>query len=523
MTAHAVYVSRTNAWTHILLKKTYFYQFNRASIGLFGRCLINASFTPGKRVDSLSFIRAAEQTPIQVEARFNSCTNSGKSDYSFEIPPVFFGLNGEYYIHSPGFTQRLNHRDSYDSFSVDLGVPVNDEGDALKYQVGFNPENPLLYNGYPNNTNTFPRGYHLHKETGDLRFTPTKNGHTLIKTQYNIYGKTEYKGFAEREFAFNVIENKPESPPLLSGRGYSSFLNTANYHLNFCANATKAISFKISDLNTGAYLIPRVTIPEYLKPHLSYQFSNDTLTFTGNLDSFLTKGREHRVFVQILDSSCTLGSQSSYTLILSNSKTPKALPKFDFVGNRKVTLKSDPTDSFWAQSYSWKINGQNIIGADTSILFDRPGDYKYVHISNGHNGCNDTVKGVYTTPAFPHIRLKANTSLFCEGTTLEIEPEYLNSTVAPSVTWNDLINTNILKTIISRDSIYIAKAVFNDGSISIDSMSIKYLPAPAKEILVQDQHCEGNQLELVASIDTLNKDSIQQTIWYFEDDWGWID
>lgn len=503
-----------------IIKKTYRYRFKKGSVGLFGQCILTASFTPGKRVDSLSFIRLAQASKIKVQAQFNTCANIGVSDYQFSIPPVFYALNNEYYIHSPGFTRKLDQRDRYDSFAVEFGIPVTATDDTLDYGTGFNSKNPLLYNGHPNNNNTFPRGYHLHQETGDLRFTPTKKGHSLIKTRHNIYGNGQYKGFSEREFALDVIEEKPQSPPLLSGRSFSSFLNTANYHLNFCKNSTKSISFKISDLNNGNYLFPRVTIPEYLQPYISYQFNNDTLTFTGNLDTFLSQGREHRIFVQVMDSSCVVGSSSSYTLTVSNSRTPKATPKFDYLGKRKVELQSNPTDSFWAQSYAWRINGKTLSGVDTALTFDIPGDYKYVHISRGYNGCNDTVRGIYTTPLFPYIRLKLNSTIFCEGAILEIEPLYLNTTITPSVVWNDLINTNILKTTISQDSIYIAKATFSDSSISIDSISIKYLPAPSAEILVQDQHCESHQLKLSAYIDsTLHEDTFNRMAWYFNDTW----
>lgn len=500
-----------------IIKQTFYYEFSKGANGLFGRCRLRASFMPGKRVDSLSFMKAAQSTEIRVEAEINTCKNTGVSDYYFALPPEFHAIKDEYYISSPGLGLQMSNRSRYHLFTAELVNPIDDHRDTLQYETNYSAEDPLYYNGFPNTNNNFPRGFHLNNETGDLRFTPTKRGHSLIKTRYYIDGDSVGLGFAEREFALHVIVAKPESPPLLSGRDFSSFLNRDNYRLSFCANSGKSIGFKISDINSGSYLFPRVTIPPYLQPYLKYSYSNDTLIFTGDLDSFLTEGREHRVFVQIYDSSCAIGSSSSYTLRLSNSKTPKAIPRFDYLGKRRIQMETVPVDSFWALSYTWRMNGQSFNKKDTNLQLNVPGDYKYVHISYGEYGCNDTVRGTYTSPAFPYIKLKANTTIFCEGTELELEPDYLNTSETPAALWNGQINALIFKTTVTGDSMYTAQVTFSDSSVSIDTFVVEYLPAPPSAIVSKGQHCKGNKMLLKAVQDSSAKDSSDQTIWFFND------
>lgn len=494
----------TNCLYPYILKQSFTYRFFSSQFGFQTICQINASFSPGKRERDFTFIDSANDTRLRLNCSIDLCQIDGYREYSFDLNPSFYAIKDQYYIQSQGFRQGFsNGFADIDSFNAQLAQPQNRSGKHIGFNKGFDYQNPLEFNGYPNTSNSFPRGFHLSPQTGDLRFSPSKEGKSLIKTSFNAFNDSGIVVIsAEREFCLSVISNASEYVPYLSGRNNSSFLNGNNYQVYHCENENRKSIFKSNDLNKAGFSNIISQIPKELAPFITKNISRDTIDFLSNLDTLMLSTRPLRIFVELKDTICSIGSNTSYTILFFNNKKPKATANLSFSGNRTVSLGASLKDSFNAQNYRWRLNGDTFYVKDTSLQLKIPGIYNYELISYGLGGCIDTIKGVYTSPSFPYALISSVGNTVCERDSLSLNANYFNTSKTPDLFWNDQNVSATFNFVIVRDTIIVLKAVFNDGTVNYDSLEILALNNPKPELILPPNHCQGNEFIAKANYDT---------------------
>lgn len=487
-----------NCSTPSIIRTKFTYKLDLIKLGLKNTCHVKAFFNPGLRAQRIDYAPKAQKTYLVVSAFISTCTSRKSRSFEFALPPKFYGLEDDYFIHSGGFrqvfTDTLGHQDSITASTAPLyEAPFR----TLTYKSGYDNEQPFPYNGYPNKTNAFPRGFHLNGYTGDFRFIPTDTGTSVLKMAFMAYDSS-VTAYAEREWLVHIKSANGESVPVLTGLGLTSFLDASNYEFNLCFNESSEKLIRVIDKN-GPGIDFSSSIPKYLKSHIDIVQQSDTLYLKGQLDSIYTAERPLRIFLEIDDSSCVAGSNSSYTLLLYNNPFPKGQPSVSHSGKRAFKLKSNPDKGGLANRYQWQFNGLTFNRQDTSAELKRPGIYKFRHIAFGQRGCNDTTADRFQTPDFPYVSINETPFNPCEGDTLEFSASFFHASTPPDYTWLDRKQGKNVQVILFKDTLIRVKAEFSDGTINFDTIQVKVTPAPEPTITQLTRHCEGNILKLQAT------------------------
>ncbi|MBI1183393.1 hypothetical protein GC194_03935 [bacterium] len=505
----------TCSFHHIIYRQSS-YTINLAQLGFTTVCDIKAKAAPAKRIKGLKYISAADEKMLHLSTEIKNCNLSGELKYDFAVKPSFVAIKGQYYLQSQGFEQNFeNGIGQVDSIVATLEKPQKRYGHDINYNSGYNHNNPLDYNGYPNTNNAFPRGFHLVSETGDLRFSPTNEGKTLIKTRFSAHHNGKLTITAEREFCLETVSQSGENSPYLTGKNFSSFINIKNFSVYNCFYTKKTTHYKAIDLNNTYQTKIKLHINKGLNKYITATYRNDSLHITSNFDALRLGDNPLRIQVELLDSSCVAGATCSYTILFYNYEIPKASPVVRFGSNRMVNFHAADHDGYNALNYLWKFNGKTLIAKDTSAQVKTPGSYKFKLITFGLRGCNDTFVGTYNTPPFPYVVINTTGKSFCQYDSVLLVANYFNATNAPDFEWNGQKLSSIFDLILTGDTTIVVNAQFDDSTENSDTILIKAKPNPTPHIFKSNMHCRGNQLKLSALPDSANQNTIENAAWFF--------
>jgi hypothetical protein len=499
-----------------IIRRKLVYDFVPNNFGFQNVCEISAKLAPGKRYGGNFFIGGADTTIMTVFCDLNLCQSNRLHKYNFNLAPSFYALNGKSYLHAQGFAQAfdsISPKSEIDSISAVLANPIRKNGNRLQYKKGYDYLNPLHYNGYPNTSNSFPRGFHLIEETGDLRFTPSQKGDALIKTQFKVYGDSGLLQVATREYVLLILDKKKVSPPYLSGKNNSSFLNANNYKLYTCWNQKRSSVFIAKDLDNAGIGQIYVDIPKAFKPHIEHKIKGDSILFEYDFDSIDLSNRPLKITIQVKDTFCNSGSESSFSIQFHNNYTPVISPSISLKKQRTFQLSGIVDTSFLAKSYQWKINGMQFNKLDTTFELKTPGEYKYQLISYGNGACNDTIRSRFKAPQFPYIEINSIAQNVCQYDSITLNSSYFYSSQPPEYSWNGQKLSSAFDVVISTDTTIILSALFGDSTVNADTIHLKALPNPFPDIIAPPFHCKGNTLELKAALDSSLIDTSNTTIW----------
>ncbi|MFY0672304.1 MAG: T9SS type A sorting domain-containing protein [Bacteroidia bacterium] len=497
------------------------YVFVARDFGLQNICEVTAKISPGKRFAGNTYINGANTTVMTAKCKFNLCFSKQMHQYNFNLTPRFYALEEKSYIHAQGFSQvfdSINNTTKIDLISSKLVEPTKKFGKKLQYKKGYDYLNPLQYNGYPNTTNSFPRGFHLNSETGDLRFRSTQIGEALIKSSFTVVVDSGVLQEAEREFILFTINNRNENTPYLTGKNSSSFLNQNNYKIYACWGKTKSSFFIARDRDNKGIGNLKPIIPSALKRNIQFKVRGDSLVFEYNFDSLNLPDRPLKIEIVLEDTLCSSGSESSFSILFFNNYIPVTKPNISLKQKRLFQLNATLDSNFLAEKYSWRIDGKQYNQLDTTFELKTPGDYNYRLISYGPGGCNDTILSIYKTPSFPYVKIADVNDNVCEFKNVTINSSYFHSAQSPEYSWNGQKLGSVYSIQVKSDTTIILNAEFNDGTINSDTLHIKTLANPFPKILAPTNHCSGNKLELTAVIDSSLADSTNPLVWLVDND-----
>ena len=508
---------QTGCLSKSIVKKTMLFKIDLNALGINSVCEVIAHYISGNRSANIKYIPDAENQKALVSSSIKVCSGVNNRSYDLALPPKFYGIKDDYFVHSPGFHQVFsNGIGPLDSLTVSTAHIRNDSNSAIPYASKFDPGSPMVYQGYPYRNKDFPSGFHVNDISGDVRFIPVDSGSTLIKLRFGMFSKGSFIGYAEREWQVNIINSDRETIPLMSGFDNSSTLKSANYELELCENDIANTFLNVIDDDANCMVTEY--IPNYLSRAFSISRNADTVFLKGGLDSTYTFEKPLRIFITVDDSSCHLGSQSSYTLLLHNSYFPRSKPEIVHAGKRAFQLKSNPHNSLPPDNYEWRFNGNTYYNQDTVTQLKVPGFYKYKHIAYGARGCNDTTSGIYQSPDFPYFTINTTIKEPCQGDSLVLSATYFHSKTPPEFIWNKLSKGNFLNLVILDDTSISASAEFPDGTINYDTIHLKAIMAPEISIIQNSGHCEGNSLKLSAGYNKTGfNDSAISYKWYWND------
>lgn len=502
-----------------IIRKKLIYEFIPNSYGFQNVCEMSAQISPGKRYSGNVYAAGADTTLMTVRCNLSLCQSIRPHKFNFSIHPSFYALNGKSYLNAQGFNQvfdTFTYKTEIDSIHAQLAQPIRRFGSPLNFNKGYDYLNPLQYNGYPNTTNSFPRGFHLVAETGDIRFTPTQKGDAIIKTEFKTYSRNGLIQVAQREFILTVLNRKNENIPYLTGKGASSFLNADNYKLYTCWGQKNRSFFLVKDLDNLGIGQIEVEIQQAFENQIDYKLSGDSIFFEFGFDSFDLSTRPIKINFKLLDTICNTGSESSFSILLYNNFTPITTPVISFKGKRTIGLSGTIDSAERASHYLWRINGLQFNKLDTVFELKTPGNYKYKLISFGKNGCNDTVSSTYKTPLFPYVLINSIGQALCQYDSVTLNSSYFYSTQPPEYSWNGQKLGSALDVVIISDTTIILSVIFNDGTVNSDTIDLSVLPNPIPNIIAPDYHCSGNNLELLAEVDSNLLDTANALVWQID-------
>ncbi|MGB0431825.1 MAG: hypothetical protein ACPGLV_15225, partial [Bacteroidia bacterium] len=473
---------------------------------------------PAKRYGGSNYLPGADTTLMRVDCQVNLCAVSTPKSYYFAQSPYFYAIKNRYYLHSFGLRQLLDgNLNTIDSITAKLTTPQKRFGKNLTYKSGYSSLSPLDYTGYPNNGNTFPRGFHLIENTGDLRFSPTQNGNTAVKAQFNTYNSSKQLiSTSQREILIFTYENKSEFTPFLSGKNNSTFTNPKNYQINSCFTNANTYRFVASDINNLGTSKIQISIPNALKDLVKDSIVGDSLYISVDLDSLLIQSNALTLDVALYDTICNRGAQSSFTISLFNNPFAKVKPSINYLGNRTFKLGGTFKPTEKPLSSIWQLNGFTFNQLDTTFKLKKPGNYNYKLISIGRGECNDTLVSYFSTPKFPYVDINSINSVACQYDSISLTANYFNSNQIPDFYWNGQNVSSTFDFVIIKDTQIIVNAIFYDGTTNTDTIQIKSLPNPIPQIIASQYHCLGNELKVTALVDSNLMANNSSLVWQID-------
>jgi hypothetical protein len=363
-----------------------------------------------------------------LSAMFNRCIDATNDNPRLANDPYHYTNVNEPYSYS-----WMAHDADNDSLVYELVPARLSQSSNLEYDKGLSYEYPFYFEGYPNNTDAFPKGFHLSNQNGLLRFQPTKTGKSPVAVRITEYRKGLKIGEKTRE-VYMTVDYMSKSKPLVSGiNGGSRESVTACLGQKICFS----IDTDDKDANDAVDLtwttdIPGATIQKNSNKQPSLQFC-----WTPSKNDI--RDRTYHVSIRATDNNCV------YKGIYERIIEIKVISPFD------VSFASTITGCGIAQltgetnaknenklKFEWRVNGNTYFGNSQEVNLGESGTYDAkLIVTNDITGCYNDYKGSIVIPAKPVVEIDG-AQLACPGTQVG-----LNARGALTYTWKDSLG-NVL-------------------------------------------------------------------------------
>ncbi|MBT4339097.1 MAG: T9SS type A sorting domain-containing protein [Bacteroidetes bacterium] len=319
-------------------------------------------------------ISNTEYCSFFTSAELNRCLTPCDNSPVFTNEPATIVCINQHFIQSMG-TIELDTQHGIgliDSLSFELVHPRKERNASCPYKGSYSVISPLTYDGFPNDTLTFPQGFHLNPITGEIRFTPTKVQNTLLSIKVTewrkINGIYQAIGYTHREFYIHVISCQPNAPPILT-----------NPITNIYVNAGDSINLTLQTNDQNANDFVDIFYNNAL-PNASWLSNNSVkhgnATLGWKVDQNYLSSLPLRFTVLLNDSVCPLLGRSSYEFLLYRSDFAKDSISVIDSGCGNYFFYTNLDTSLY--NIHWKGKFQNGFDIKAGVLvhqFTKPGEY----------------------------------------------------------------------------------------------------------------------------------------------------
>lgn len=337
-----------------------------------------------------------------------------------------------------------------DSIAYELRKPKKSQNSNCTYQNPYSYNKPLQFKGFPNANFPYPSGFNLDPQSGQLKFTPTRQQITLISYKVKEYRDTnnndtkELIGVVTREENIRVKNCSPNNNPSITGMQ----CNSSSKSKTICAGQKQTFTFCSSDPDTGDSVRLKFNQGE-LPDSANWSIVNkNAKTQKGKLTWQTTKNdirdKPYEFTVNAKDDNCPLYGQVTKPYKINVNPIPEANYRFDSIDCGKYQFKADVTKGDNV-TVSW--NGESGIQSNKDTFthqFQKPGKYAFTLTLKG-GGCSRKYEDTVMVNRFLHVNAGTDTTI-CKGTNFKVGKTANGNQGSVNYLWHDGVTGQATRT-----------------------------------------------------------------------------
>jgi len=453
-------------------------------------CNIQLSFTECCRMYAISTISPDQS--LYVLAKMNRCYVPQDNSPQFSLPPLNVLCVGVDQILNFGVidTDKDSAGRPLDSLSIMLTPPLKNINTPITYTGSYTYDKPILFWGFPDVSQTYPRGFRVDNSTGDIKFRPMKVEQTVMAVKVREYrkinGTLTMIGEVSRDVHFVVMSCPQNANPII----------TTGPNFIFHAGQTADIELKSFDANSSD------TVRLYYNnaiPGASWSVNNgEVKNPIGKISwptSYKMRNSTHYFHITAFDNACPLKGSSAmgFSVKLLDSLKIKLPDDTKLCYNQTKMLTPVVYNSAGYDSFLWSTGATSnaiIIGPITkdTIIWVRVKDaaksYAYDTIKISYNGFKASfMQDVVVCPGIP--------------SRLIMKPDFDKGTSIDSVKWFRYVchcysgNNDTL--VVYDKTKYLCEAWDNTGCKYSDTISAKYFEEPIISLTYINPLCSNDE------------------------------
>ena len=489
-------------------------------------------------ISALLYVRSAlittgqQQQTFYTSCEINVCDAKCNTSPTLTNDPVAILCCNQPYVFNNGAVDFADN----DSISYSFAPAFRGQNQQTSYSGSRSPDNPIstYYPGslkfpYCNPNANPPIGICLDEFTGDIIFTPTKCGEIAVvviqMTEWRKDSTGKYKkiGVTRRDMQFIVMSCPDNNPPSITNTKYT-----------FRVCEAEQICFNITTDDKVKKPPPPTPAPDPDTVQLNWNRGIPGATFTIiDTSARLKTGRfcwtpplgtsstlPYTFTATVNDDACPLAASATRAFQIYVDPMAQAERDVDTFDCGKYSFTSTPFPNFLnPPKYRWQLmdTAGNIIfnkniakfestgsflstqQSDT-VIFRRGGKYVIQHVITNRPKCETYYYDTLVVPPLLEVDLAFGPDTFiCEGTTLRLKPNVLNSVPPVQYAWENGDTTDYLDiqiTAPTTDSAFRVEIKDKSGCTDWDSTLVFLKPNPHVTIGPDRRICTYDSIQL---------------------------
>jgi PKD repeat protein len=490
-------------------------------------------------ISALLYVRSAlittgqQQQTFYTSCEINVCDAKCNTSPTLTNDPVAILCCNQPYVFNNGAVDFADN----DSISYSFAPAFRGQNQQTSYSGSRSPANPIsvyypssLKFPYCNPNANPPIGICLDALSGDIIFTPTKCGEIAVvviqMTEWRKDSTGKYKkiGVTRRDMQFIVMSCPDNNPPKITNTKYT-----------FRVCEAEQICFNITTEDKVKKPPPPAPPPDPDTVQLRWNRGIPGATFTIiDTSARLKTGRfcwtppvgsssslPYTFTATVNDDACPLAASATRAFQIYVDPMAEADRDIDTFDCGKYSVLSTPLPNFLnPPKYRWQLmdTSGNIIFNKTiayfestnsflstkqtdTIQFRRGGTYVIQHVITNRPKCETYYYDTLVVPPLLEVDLAFGPDTFvCEGKTLRLKPQVLNSTPPVTFTWENGDTTDYLDIQLSApttDSSFRVEIKDKSGCTAWDSSIVFLKPNPYVVIGPDRRICPYDTIQLI--------------------------
>lgn len=373
-----------------------------------------------------------------IESTMDLCRASCISAPKWKLPPVVYNCFGSDFVVDHGIAFDANS--GIDSTIFELTEPMVNDQRSVTWGSWFSYDKPLPFLGYPKKDLPLPRGFHLDRTTGNIRFRPLGERVGMMAVKATIWSDGKIAGTITRDFQVVIIRCSGNNGPYLSG------IDCGNPSINSIDIETcpgKEICFKVcsSDWDTldSTNLVYNGGIPgasfKTLNP--GAQYAQGQFCWTPTQDDI--SDVPHTFVITAKDNHCPIPRSTPllFEITVRNPKPPllyQDIKPIDSCGKYQMVMRDSAKNNL--KEVYWLMNDSVPIGTGDTIEYTFA-DQGIRKITGVYNECpvvkiDDTIKVRHSS----NIKYEFKNRSICANEPLRISSDLTGLQGTPSFVWS---------------------------------------------------------------------------------------
>ena len=406
-------------------------------------CKVNFNYDRCCRSNKITTLGGAGNPNFYSESWFDRCKAPCDNAPDFSAEPTGVLCKGRSQVYTQGAVDVDTDSTGQllDSLSYEFAEPLEGPNQPITYKGQLSFDKPLNFKGFPRKNLPPPFGLDLDKETGDLRFTPTKDQVSVLSLKVNEYrrvnGKMQKIGEIRRGVQFFVKKCPQNNIPSLTGMGCNNPKKVKEIcegellKERFCTNDpdkkdTVEISWKQQNLPGGTFDTIN-SDPQYQDGELTY------IPDVGDASPI-----PYSFSVTAEDDNCPVPGTNTQTFQVKVKPQPNAEVTID---NKLCgTYEFSAIEKRGAiTTWQWSSPNSDLRSQRKKFrhTFAEPGTYP-IELKVTARGCSRIIRDTVKVEPFLRVDL-GNDTIVCKGSSVTLggQPKDTNGMV--TYTWHDSV------------------------------------------------------------------------------------